>query len=83
MCSSDLYLSNMLTLPVGTVIALGTPPGSHGGLGRHLVPGDINVCSYQGLGTLTNPMVAEGASRTSSSALIEPTARSRVSRGVA
>lgn len=25
------YLSNMLTVPVGTVIALGTPPGSHGG----------------------------------------------------
>ena len=61
------YLSNMLTVPVGTVIALGTPPGSHGGLGRHLVPGDVQVCSYQGLGTLTNTLVADGASRTSSS----------------
>jgi len=61
------YLSNMLTVPAGTVIALGTPPGSHGGLGRHLIPGDLQVCSYQGLGTLTNTMIAEGATRTSSS----------------
>ena len=61
------YLSNMLTVPAGTVIALGTPPGSHGGLGRHLIPGDVNVCSYQGVGTLTNTIIAEGANRTSSS----------------
>ena len=61
------YLSNMLTVPAGTVIALGTPPGSHGGLGRHLIPGDVQVCSYEGLGTLTNTLIAEGASRTSSS----------------
>jgi 2-keto-4-pentenoate hydratase/2-oxohepta-3-ene-1,7-dioic acid hydratase in catechol pathway len=61
------YLSNMLTLPVGTVIALGTPPGSHGGLGRHLIPGDVQVCSYQGLGTLTNTMIAEPAPRTTTS----------------
>src|SRR5687768_12813191 len=61
------YLSNMLTLPVGTVIGLGTPPGSHGGLGRSLMPGDVQVCSYEGLGTLTNTLISEGASRTSSS----------------
>jgi 2-keto-4-pentenoate hydratase/2-oxohepta-3-ene-1,7-dioic acid hydratase in catechol pathway len=60
------YLSNMLTVPVGTVIALGTPPGSHGGLGRHLIPGDVQICSYEGLGTLTNTLVAEGPPRTSS-----------------
>jgi 2-keto-4-pentenoate hydratase/2-oxohepta-3-ene-1,7-dioic acid hydratase in catechol pathway len=57
----------MLTLPPGTVIALGTPPGSHGGLGRHLIPGDTQVCSYQGLGTLSNTMIAEGAQRTTTS----------------
>ncbi|MBI4888421.1 MAG: fumarylacetoacetate hydrolase family protein [Acidobacteria bacterium] len=61
------YLSNMLTLPVGTVIALGTPPGSHGGLGRHLIPGDVQVCSYEGLGTLTNTLVAEKPAVTTSS----------------
>jgi 2-keto-4-pentenoate hydratase/2-oxohepta-3-ene-1,7-dioic acid hydratase in catechol pathway len=60
------YLSNMMTVPVGTVMALGTPPGSHGGLGRHLIPGDVQICSYEGLGTLTNTLVAEGAPRTSS-----------------
>ena len=58
------YLSNMLTVPAGTVIALGTPPGSHGGLGRHLMAGDTQVCSYEGLGTLTNTLIAEPAQGT-------------------
>ncbi len=49
------YLSNLFTVPVGTGIAMGTPPGSHGGLGRFMVDGDMQVCSYEGLGTLTNP----------------------------
>jgi len=35
------YLSNLFTVPVGTVIAMGTPPGSHGGLGRFMVDGDM------------------------------------------
>lgn len=48
------FLSNLFTVPAGTVIALGTPPGSHGGLGRFLQDGDVQVCSYEGLGTLTN-----------------------------
>jgi 2-keto-4-pentenoate hydratase/2-oxohepta-3-ene-1,7-dioic acid hydratase in catechol pathway len=61
------YLSNMLTVPVGTVIGLGTPPGSHGGLGRHMIPGDVQVCSYEGLGTLTNTLIAEPARTTTSS----------------
>ena len=61
------YLSNMLTLPVGTVIGLGTPPGSHGGLGRSMIPGDTQVCSYQGLGTLSNTLIAEPAPRTTTS----------------
>lgn len=55
------YLSNMLTVPVGTVISLGTPPGSHGGLGRSMRPGDQQICSYTGLGTLHNTLVAEGS----------------------
>ena len=59
------YLSNLLTVPVGTVIALGTPPGSHGGLGRFMVDGDIQICSYEGLGTLTNPLKTEMPAGTS------------------
>jgi 2-keto-4-pentenoate hydratase/2-oxohepta-3-ene-1,7-dioic acid hydratase in catechol pathway len=55
------YLSNMVTVPVGTVISLGTPPGSHGGLGRSMRPGDQQICSYTGLGTLHNTLVAEGS----------------------
>ena len=55
------YLSNMITVPVGTVISLGTPPGSHGGLGRSMRPGDEQICSYEGLGTLRNTLVAEGS----------------------
>jgi 2-keto-4-pentenoate hydratase/2-oxohepta-3-ene-1,7-dioic acid hydratase in catechol pathway len=54
------YLSNLITVPVGTVIALGTPPGSHGGLGRFMVDGDMQICSYEGLGTLSNPLKTEG-----------------------
>ena len=54
------YLSNLITVPPGTVIAMGTPPGSHGGLGRFMVDGDIQICSYEGLGTLTNPVKGEG-----------------------
>jgi len=59
------YLSNLITVPVGTVIAMGTPPGSHGGLGRFMVDGDIQICSYEGLGTLTNPLKVELPSGTS------------------
>ena len=61
------YLSNLFTVPVGTVIAMGTPPGSHGGLGRFMVDGDIQICSYEGLGTLTNPFKAVIGWGTSSS----------------
>ena len=59
------YLSNLITVPVGAVIAMGTPPGSHGGLGRFMVDGDIQICSYEGLGTLTNPLKVELPSGTS------------------
>ena len=52
------FVSGFLTIPAGTVIAMGTPPGSHGRLGRFLVDGDIQVCSYEGLGTLTSPVKA-------------------------
>ena len=59
------FLSNLFTVPVGTGIAMGTPPGSHGGLGRFMVDGDIQICSYEGLGTLTNPFKVQTPSGTS------------------
>lgn len=52
------YASNILTLRPGDVIATGTIPGV--GSARTppilLKPGDRMVCSYEGVGTLTNPV---------------------------
>lgn len=52
------YGSNLLTLRPGDIIATGTPPGS--GSARtppiFLQPGDVSVCTYEGIGTLTNPI---------------------------
>ena len=53
------YASHITTLRPGDVIATGTPPGV--GSGRtppvFLKPGDVGVCTYEGIGTLTNPVV--------------------------
>ncbi|MSR23164.1 MAG: FAA hydrolase family protein [Gemmatimonadetes bacterium] len=55
-----VYASNILTLRPGDVIATGTPAGV--GSARNppvfLEPGDLSVCTYEGIGTLTNPVVA-------------------------
>jgi 2-keto-4-pentenoate hydratase/2-oxohepta-3-ene-1,7-dioic acid hydratase in catechol pathway len=55
------YASNILTLRPGDVIATGTPAGV--GSARKppifLKPGDLSVCTYEGVGTLTNPVVAD------------------------
>ena len=54
------YASHILTLRPGDVIATGTPPGV--GSARTppilLKPGDKMACSYEGVGTLANPVVA-------------------------
>jgi 2-keto-4-pentenoate hydratase/2-oxohepta-3-ene-1,7-dioic acid hydratase in catechol pathway len=54
------YASNILTLRPGDVIATGTPPGV--GSARNppilLKAGDRMECSYDGVGTLQNPVVA-------------------------
>lgn len=53
------YTSNIMTLRPGDVIATGTPAG----VGSARTPpvyfkaGDRSVCSYEGIGTLTNPVV--------------------------
>ena len=55
-----VYGSNIVTLRPGDVIATGTPPG----VGSARTPpillkaGDRMTCSYDGVGTLTNPVVA-------------------------
>jgi 2-keto-4-pentenoate hydratase/2-oxohepta-3-ene-1,7-dioic acid hydratase in catechol pathway len=55
-----VYASNILTLRPGDVIATGTPPGV--GSARNppilLEAGDRMTCTYDGVGTLTNPVVA-------------------------
>jgi 2-keto-4-pentenoate hydratase/2-oxohepta-3-ene-1,7-dioic acid hydratase in catechol pathway len=55
-----VYASNIITLRPGDVIATGTPPGV--GSARNppilLKAGDRMACSYDGVGTLTNPVVA-------------------------
>jgi 2-keto-4-pentenoate hydratase/2-oxohepta-3-ene-1,7-dioic acid hydratase in catechol pathway len=54
-----VYATNILTLRPGDVIATGSPAGV--GSARNppvfLQPGDISVCTYEGIGTLTNPIV--------------------------
>ncbi len=55
-----VYASNIVTLRPGDVIATGTPPGV--GSARNppilLKAGDRMTCTYDGVGTLTNPVVA-------------------------
>ena len=57
------YGSNILTLRPGDVIATGSPAG----VGSARKPpiffkaGDVSVCTYDGIGTLTNPIVAPRA----------------------
>ena len=57
------YASNILTLRPGDVLATGSPAG----VGSARKPpiffkaGDLSVCTYEGIGTLTNPVVAPRA----------------------
>lgn len=57
------YGSHILTLRPGDVLATGSPAGV--GSARNppifFKAGDVSVCSYEGLGTLTNPIVAPRA----------------------
>ena len=56
------YASNIMTLRPGDVIATGTPAG----VGSARVPpvyfknGDRSECTYEGIGTLRNPVIAVG-----------------------
>jgi 2-keto-4-pentenoate hydratase/2-oxohepta-3-ene-1,7-dioic acid hydratase in catechol pathway len=57
-----VYASNILTLHPGDVIATGSPAGV--GSARNppifFAAGDESVCTYDGIGTLTNPIVRAG-----------------------
>jgi len=68
------YASHITTLRPGDVIATGTPPGV--GSGRtppvFLKPGDVASCTYEGIGTLVNPVAT--------AALLEPRSRSSAPR---
>jgi 2-keto-4-pentenoate hydratase/2-oxohepta-3-ene-1,7-dioic acid hydratase in catechol pathway len=48
------YVSGFATLEPGDVIMTGTPPGV-----RPVEPGDTMTVAVEGLGELTNPVVAE------------------------
>ncbi|MCX2864351.1 fumarylacetoacetate hydrolase family protein [Paucibacter sp. PLA-PC-4] len=52
------YLSSMLTLRPGDLIATGTPTGVGMGQGRFLQPGDVMTASIEQIGTLRNRVVA-------------------------
>jgi 2-keto-4-pentenoate hydratase/2-oxohepta-3-ene-1,7-dioic acid hydratase in catechol pathway len=52
------YLSQLLTLLPGDVIATGTPPGVGHARGVYLKPGDAVSITIEGLGSIRNPVVA-------------------------
>jgi 2,4-diketo-3-deoxy-L-fuconate hydrolase len=53
------YLSDLLTLLPGDVIATGTPPGVGHARGLYLKPGDAVTITIEGLGSIRNPVVAD------------------------
>lgn len=53
------YLSHMLTLEPGDVIATGTPTGVGASRGIFLQPGDTMRATVENIGELRNPVVAE------------------------
>jgi 2,4-diketo-3-deoxy-L-fuconate hydrolase len=54
------FLSTFVTLEPGDVISTGTPSGVGSASGTYLKPGDLVEASIEGIGTLSNPVLAEG-----------------------
>ena len=52
------YGSNILTLQPGDIVVTGTPPGSGSARTPPICfkPGDVSTCTYDGIGTLENPV---------------------------
>ncbi|PLR34728.1 5-carboxymethyl-2-hydroxymuconate isomerase [Chimaeribacter californicus] len=69
-CSGDMiydiyaqieYLSTVMTLEPGDILATGTPSGIGAPTGRFLQPGDVMRLEIEGLGHIENSVVAEAA----------------------
>ncbi len=58
------YVTHVLTLKPGDIIATGSPAGVGAARNVFMKPGDTSVCTIEGIGTLTNPVA--GARSTSS-----------------
>lgn len=58
-CEQISYLSHMLTLEPGDVVATGTPTGVGASRGIFLQPGDVMRATVEQIGELRNPVVAE------------------------
>ncbi|MGE0161034.1 MAG: fumarylacetoacetate hydrolase family protein [Gemmatimonadales bacterium] len=58
-----VYATNILTLQPGDVIATGSPAGVGSARNPPIFfrAGDVSVCTYEGIGTLTNPIVGPAA----------------------
>lgn len=54
------YLSRILTLQPGDLIATGTPDGVGMGRGVYLKPGDTMLAWVEGIGAIENPVALEG-----------------------
>ncbi len=54
------YLSSILTLKPGDVIATGTPTGVGMARGIYLKSGDVMTATIESIGTLRNPVIEEG-----------------------
>lgn len=57
------FLSNIVTLQPGDIISTGTPAGVGHSMGQYFRPGDRCEAWIEGIGTLANPIVAEGQVR--------------------
>ena len=59
------YASHIMTLAPGDVIATGSPAGVGTARGTpiYMKPGDLAVCSIEGIGVLTNPVAAAAESK--------------------
>ncbi|WZO99460.1 fumarylacetoacetate hydrolase family protein [Isosphaeraceae bacterium EP7] len=53
------FISSFVTLEPGDVISTGTPSGVGSATGTYLKPGDLVEATIEGIGTLSNPVVAE------------------------
>ncbi len=54
------FLSRFVTLQPGDIVSTGTPSGVGSATGTYLKPGDVVRASVGGIGTLENPVTAEG-----------------------